>query len=85
MLYVTGEWNLLFRSSGIAPSLMLIVWAFYVFVLLGEAKLFNVIFRGEAQQDTTKVFFKISVFHWVVLGLSLLAVAVGVMAGHGGI
>ena len=85
LLYVTGEWNLLFRSSGIGPSLMLIVWAFYVFVLLGEAKLFNLIFRGEAQQDTTKVFFRISVFHWVVLGLSLLAVAVGVLAGHGGI
>ncbi|OGP92416.1 MAG: hypothetical protein A2157_08045 [Deltaproteobacteria bacterium RBG_16_47_11] len=85
LLYLTGEWSLLFRRSGIAPSLMLIVWTFYLLVLLFEAKLFKVIFRGEAQQDTARVFFRLSVFHWVVLGLSLLAVAVGVLAGHGGI
>jgi hypothetical protein len=63
---------------------MLIVWTFYLLVLLFEGRLFKVLFRGEAQQDTSKVFFRLSVFHWVVLGLSLLAIGAGVWAGHGG-
>jgi uncharacterized membrane protein len=85
LLYLMGMWSLLFTRYGIAPTLMLLVWTFYVLVLLFEAKLFKVIFRGEVQQDMAKIFFRLSVFHWVVLGLSLLAVVVGVLAGHGGI
>jgi hypothetical protein len=85
LLYLTGEWNLLFKSSGIGPTIMLVVWLFYVLILLFEAKLFNVIFPKEAEQDTGKIFFRLTVFHWVVLCLSLLAVGVGVLTGHGGI
>ena len=84
MLQITGEWKTLFSAGGIGPTLMLIVWTFYLLVLLFEARLFKVLFRGEAQQDTSRVFFRLSVFHWVVLGLSLLAIGVGVWAGHGG-
>ncbi|MBZ0155125.1 MAG: hypothetical protein K8I29_02795, partial [Alphaproteobacteria bacterium] len=58
--------------------------AFYVLVLLFEGRLFKVLFRGEAQRDTAKVFAKLTAFHWIVLGLSLLAIGVGVWAGHGG-
>ena len=85
LLYLTGEWSLLLKTSGIGPTIMLAVWIFYVLVLLFEAKLFKVIFRKETEQDMGKVFFRVTVFHWVVLGLSLLAVGVGVLAGHGGI
>ena len=84
MLQITGKWRTLFSAGGIGPTLMLIVWIFYLLVLLFEARLFKVLFRGEAQQDTSRVFFRLSAFHWVVLGLSLLAIAVGVWAGHGG-
>ena len=84
MLQITGEWKALFSAGGIGPTLMLIVWTFYLLVLLFEARLFKVLFRGEAQQDTSRVFFRLSAFHWVVLGLSLLAIGVGVWAGHGG-
>ncbi len=84
MLQATGEWKTLFTAAGIGPSLMLIVWTFYVLVLLFEARIFKVLFSGEAQQETSTVFLRLSVFHWVVLGLSLLAVGIGVWAGHGG-
>lgn len=84
LLYMTGEWNIMFKASGIGPTLMAIVWLFYVLVLMFEGRLFKAIFRGEAQQDTAKVFYRLSVFHWVILGLSLLAVGVGIWAGHGG-
>jgi len=84
LLRVTGEWNILFKAAGIGPTLMTIVWLFYVLILMFEGRLFKAIFKGETQQDTAKVFFRLSAFHWVILGLSLLAVGVGVWAGHGG-
>jgi len=85
LLYITGEWRTLFSMVGIGPTLMIIVWSFYLFVLLFEGRIFKMIFGGRAQQDTEKVFSLLSRFHWVVLGLSLLAVGVGVWAGHGGV
>ncbi|MDH4231530.1 MAG: hypothetical protein OEW04_05815 [Nitrospirota bacterium] len=84
LLHITGEWKILFTARGIGPTFMLVVWTVYVLVLLLEAKLFRLIFSGESQQDTGKVFFRLSAFHWVVLFLSLLAVGIGVWAGHGG-
>ncbi|MBZ0156182.1 MAG: hypothetical protein K8I29_08245, partial [Alphaproteobacteria bacterium] len=71
LLSLTGEGRLLFTTAGIGPTLMLVVWAFYVLVLLFEGRLFKVLFRGEAQRDTAKVFAKLTAFHWIVLGLSL--------------
>ena len=85
LLALTGEWRILFTFAGIGPTLMVIIWTMYVLVLLFEARLFKLIFRGEAQQDTSKVFARLAGFHWVVLGLSLLAVGAGVWAGHGGL
>jgi uncharacterized protein YqhQ len=56
-----------------------------VLVLLFEGRLFKILFKGEAQQNMSKVFMKLSVFHWVILILSLSAIFLGVFAGHGGI
>jgi uncharacterized membrane protein len=85
LLYITGEWRILFSMPGLGPTLMFLVWTMYLLVLLFEGKLFKMIFRGRAQQDTDKVFSLLSRSHWVVLSLSLLAVGVGVWAGHGGV
>lgn len=84
LLQITGKWNIMFKASGIGPTLMTVVWVFYVLVLMFEGRLFKAIFRGEAQQDTAKVFYRLSVFHWLILGISLLAIGVGVWTGHGG-
>jgi uncharacterized membrane protein len=84
LLYETGEWRILFSLAGIGPALMLAVWTFYLLVLLFEAKIFGMLFKGKEGQDADKIFVLLSRFHWVVLGLSLLAIGVGVWAGHGG-
>lgn len=84
LLYQTGEWRILFSRAGIGPTLMLIVWTFYLLVLLFEGKIFGMLFTGKEGQDADKVFGLLSRFHWVVLGLSLLAIGVGVWAGHNG-
>ena len=79
------KWGLLFTHDGIGPTVMLIIWSVYVLILLFESKLFKIIFKGETQHDTKKIFHRLTLFHWIVLGLSLLAVFIGVMAGHGGL
>jgi uncharacterized membrane protein len=85
LLQITGEWGILFKLQGLGPTLMLIVWAVYVFILLFEGKIFKALFSGKAQMDTAQVFRHMATFHWVVLGLSLLATGIGVWAGHGGL
>lgn len=85
LLYLTGQWRILFSTAGIGPTLMVLVWAFYLFVLLFEGRIFRMIFGGRAGQDPEKIFPLLSRFHWVVLGLSLVTVGVGVWAGHGGL
>ena len=82
LLHVTGEWRILFSMAGLGPTLMILVWTIYLLVLLFEGELFKMIFGGRAQQDTDKVFSLLSRSHWVILSLSLLAVGVGVWAGH---
>ena len=84
LLYLTGQWKQLFTLQGIGPTAMLFVWSFYVLVLFFERRLFQLIFSNQGQQDMKKVFYKLTVFHWVVLGLSLLATGIGVWTGHGG-
>jgi len=85
LLYITGEWRTLLSMVGIGPTLMILVWSLYLFVLLFEGRIFKMIFGDRSQQDTGKIFSLLSRFHWVVLGLSLLTVGVGVWAGHGGV
>ncbi len=85
LLKITGEWGLLFSYNGIGPTLMLIIWCFYSIILILERILFKVIFSGKAQHDSAKIFLRMGIFHWVVLGLSLFVIGIGVLAGHGGI
>ncbi|MBF0537493.1 MAG: hypothetical protein HQL03_04470 [Nitrospirae bacterium] len=82
LLWRTGEHRILFTLQGIGPTIMLLVWTFYVLVLLFEAKVFKAVFSGKAQQDTELIFRRLTQFHYVVMGLSLLAIAVGVGAAH---
>ncbi|MBF0607529.1 MAG: hypothetical protein SFH39_02545 [Candidatus Magnetobacterium sp. LHC-1] len=82
LLMMTEEYKTLFTLKGIGPTIMLFVWTFYFLVLMFEAKVFAKIFSGEAQHDMHKVFGLLTRFHYVVMGVSLTAVAVGVGAKH---
>ncbi len=83
LLGITGRTGLLFTKATLGPTVMLLVWLLYLLILLFEARLFKVIFKGKAQQDTEKVFRNLTTFHWFVMGISLFAVFVGVWTGHG--
>lgn len=84
LLYLTGEYRELFTMNALGPTVMLVVWLLYIFVLTFEKKIFAVLFSQPDQSDPAKMFLRLSAFHWIVLGLSLLAVFIGVWAGHGG-
>ncbi len=70
--------------SGFGVYIMIFVWVFYASLLFGlEKLLFKKLFgKPEDQGDMKKVFNFLQVFHWVVLGLSFLAVAGGVWSAH---
>ena len=85
LLSITDGWSRLFTWHGIGITLMLIVWIFYLLVLLFEGRFFRIIFKGAAQQDMSKIFMKLTAFHWLILGLSLLTIFLAVFAENGGI
>ncbi len=84
LLYLLGMHTLLFTRYTVGISIMIIAWAFYVLVLTFEKRIFKIVFSEPSKYDPAKVFVLLARFHWVVLGVSLGAVFVGVWAGHGG-
>ena len=65
--------------------IMIFVWAVYASLLFFlEKPLFKKLFSKPSgkELDTKQVFFRLQVFHWVVLGLSFFAVAAGIWTGH---
>ena len=65
--------------------IMIVVWACYASLLFFlEKPLFKKFFSKPAGEelDTKQIFFRLQVFHWVVLGLSFIAVAAGIWTGH---
>ncbi len=78
-LYLIFEKGL---SAGV--WIMIVLWVVYASLLFGLEKLiFQKLFSKPGEQgDMKKVFNLLQGFHWVVLGLSLLAVAAGIYEAH---
>lgn len=79
-LYLIYEKGL---STGI--WVMIFVWSLYASLLFFLEKiLFKKLFStptGE-QLDTKQIFFRLQVFHWIILGLSFSAIAAGIWTAH---
>ncbi|MBF0553352.1 MAG: hypothetical protein HQK96_02205 [Nitrospirae bacterium] len=82
LLQLEHRWNALFSWAGIGPTVMLILWTVFVFLLLFESKIFSVLFGGKAQHDTKKMFRTLTTAHWVVMLASLMVIAIGVFTNH---
>jgi hypothetical protein len=81
---LSGLYLIFEKGLSIGVWIMIILWAFYAALLFGLEKLiFKKLFsKPEDQSDMKKVFNFLQVFHYVVLGLSFLAVAAGVFEAH---
>jgi uncharacterized membrane protein len=84
LLYLEGRYHTLFSTANVGMLAMLVAWLLYLFVLTFEKKIFGKIFGKPESIDAKKVFKGLTAFHWVILGISLFAVAAGVWQGHGG-
>jgi uncharacterized membrane protein len=84
LLYLQGRLPGLVSTANVGILAMLVAWLFYLFVLTFEKKIFGKIFGKPESIDAKKVFKALTVFHWVILGISLFAVGTGVWQGHGG-
>lgn len=79
--YMLYEKGLSATGHGVWP--MLLVWSIYAMLLFFlEPVLFRKLFPADRKFSTKQVFFRLQVFHWFVLTLSLSAIAAGVWSGH---
>ena len=81
---LSGLYLITVKGAGFAVWLMIVIWTLYAALLFGLEKLiFKKLFSEPSHEmDTKKVFNILQTFHWVVLGLSCLAIIAGVYAGH---
>jgi len=84
MLYEKG-FSFLKTPSSIHVWVMMIVWALYAsLIFFLEKMIFKRLFTSPSgeQLETRQIFFRLQVFHWIVLILSLFAIVAGVWGGH---
>jgi uncharacterized membrane protein len=79
--YMLYEKGMSAAGHGLWP--MLFVWSIYAMLLFFlEPVLFRRLFPSDKKIRAEQVFFRLQVFHWFVLTLSLSAIAAGVWSGH---
>ncbi len=82
-LYGKGLYLLLPTREGWWLDLMIGVFTAYALLIFGlEKALFKKIFKDIKNLNADQIFFRMTLFHWVVLALSLLAVAGGVIGTY---
>ncbi len=81
LLYRMGM-SFLLTGRGIGIWVMIVAWTTYVLILfIFEPIIFKTLFSKD--MDASRVFFRLQVFHWFLLILSLIAVGAGIWTGHG--
>jgi uncharacterized membrane protein len=81
---LSGFYLIYEKGLSLGVWIMIVVWAFYAALLFGlEKMIFKRLFsKPDQQADMKKVFNLLQTFHWVVLGLSFLAIGAGIWVGH---
>ncbi len=81
---LSGLYLIYEKGTSFGVWLMIVIWSFYAALLFGlEKMIFKKLFGQPSNvMDTKKVFNILQTFHWIVLGLSFLAIIAGIYAGH---
>jgi len=81
---LSGLYLLSVKGFSAGVWIMIVLWVVYASLLFGlEKMIFKKLFsRPGAQADMKTVFNALQIFHWVVLALSLSAIAAGIYAAH---
>ena len=81
---LSGLYLIFEKGLSLGVWIMIVLWVVYASLLFGlEKMIFKKLFsRPDKQADMKTVFNALQIFHWVVLGLSLFAIAAGIYAAH---
>lgn len=82
---LSGFYLIYEKGISIGIWIMIIIWTIYASLLFFlEKRLFKRLFSqtSEKQISTEKIFFRLQVFHWVILILSFSAIAAGIWTAH---
>jgi uncharacterized membrane protein len=82
LLYVKYSLVILAQRQGIGILMMIFAWTLYTVILLSERKIFSKIFADPEKIDMNNALKIINGMHWVLLVISISAVAGGVWFGH---
>ncbi len=83
LLYAKYGFGILAQRQGIGILIMIFAWTIYTVILLSERKIFSKIFANPEKIDMNNALKIINGMHWVLLIISISAVAGGVWFGHG--
>ncbi len=82
-LMAKGLYDLMPTAAGFWLDLMIAVFVVYALLIFGlEKALFKRVFKDVKNMNADQIFFRMTVFHWFVLGISLLAVGAGVVGTY---
>lgn len=82
---ISGFYLLSEKGFSIGAGIMLFVWTLYASLLFFLEKiLFKRLFESPSAKrlNTAQIFFRLQVFHWIILTLSFSAIAAGIVVGH---
>ena len=81
---ISGFYLLSIKGFSIGAGIMIFVWTLYASLLFFlEKLLFKRLFETPGKQlDTKQIFFRLQVFHWIILFFSFSAIAAGIWVGH---
>ena len=81
---ISGFYLLSIKGFSIGAGIMIFVWTLYASLLFFlEKPLFKRLFETPGKQlDTKQIFFRLQVFHWIILVLSFSTIAAGIWVGH---
>ena len=88
MLVHTGWYKLLFTGEGLFLTIMFLIWVFWIVMLFGLEplvikKMLESMAKSGDKMEIDSVFKRMNVMHWVLLFVSMVAAASGIMFAHG--
>lgn len=89
MVWLMGWHELYFTKAGLALTFMTAVWVFWFVMLVGLEpiiirKMLEKMARESEKMDIDGIFRKVKTLHWLMVAISLAAVAAGAFFAHGG-
>ncbi|MDH4226593.1 MAG: hypothetical protein OEV59_02395 [Deltaproteobacteria bacterium] len=87
MLYMAGWQSIVFTKEGLGLLIMMVIWFFWAVMLFGLEplvirKMLDKMMAGDKKIDIETIFSRMNALHYVLLFVSLVASAAGIVFAH---